>query len=158
MSQNKKFLPLDVLVRKMEYYCTYQERCRKEVKNKISEYETTPRVREKILLHLTKHDFLDEKRFSRSFVRGKFRIKKWGKRRIVNELNYRNIANHHIQEALKEIQEDDYQATIERIISQKSDRSKVKNPLKKRQRVYNYLCSKGFEPDLIQRMMEKLSG
>jgi len=139
----------------MEYYCTYQERCHREVENKMRAYGIRPRVREKILAHLTKHHFLDEERFSKSFARGKFRIKNWGKRRIASELYARNIADHHIQEALKEIQEEDYLTAIEKITSQKKNLLKEKDPLKQKQKIYDYLHQKGFESNLIQEVIKK---
>ena len=32
------------------------------------------------------HNYLNEERFAKTFVRGKFRIKKWGRRRLTLEL------------------------------------------------------------------------
>ena len=39
-----------------------------------------------ILTDLILEKFIDEQRFSESFCRGKFRIKRWGKLKIKNEL------------------------------------------------------------------------
>ena len=38
------------------------------------------------MIELINDGFIDEERFSRSFCRGKFRIKKWGRRKIKSEL------------------------------------------------------------------------
>ena len=45
-------------------------------------------------------------------ARGKFAIKKWGKNKIVAELNRRDISKNNIHTALKEIDNEDYFATL----------------------------------------------
>ena len=42
-----------------------------------------------IIVYLIENDYLDESRFAKVFTGGKFRIKKWGKIRIVSEFKYR---------------------------------------------------------------------
>ena len=96
MIQNKKSFTVDEFQKKMEHYCVYQDRCHKEVERKMGEYQLIPEAKEKILLHLMQHNFLNEERFSKSFARGKFRIKNWGKQRIVRELNFRNISSYNM--------------------------------------------------------------
>ena len=75
-----KVFTVDEILRKLEQYCVYQDRCHKEVEQKMREFNLIPEAKEYILLSLLKHDFLNEERFAKSFARGKFRIKKWGKR------------------------------------------------------------------------------
>ena len=67
---------------KLERYCAYQERCHQEVERKLAEMNMIPEAQEMILLHLIKHDFLNESRFALAFAAGKFKIKKWGKQRL----------------------------------------------------------------------------
>ena len=100
MIQNKKSFTVDEFQKKMEHYCVYQDRCHQEVERKMGEYQLIPEAQEKILLHLMQHNFLNEERFSKSFARGKFRIKNWGKQRIVRELNFRNISSYNIKTCL----------------------------------------------------------
>jgi regulatory protein len=74
MIKNKSFT-VDEIKRKLENYCVYQDRCHKEVEQKMREYNLIPEVKEMILLSLLKDNFLNEERFAKSFARGKFRIK-----------------------------------------------------------------------------------
>ena len=156
MTQNKKSFTVDELQKKMEYYCAYQDRCHQEVERKMVEYHLIPEAREKILLHLMQHNFLNEERFSKNFARGKFRIKNWGKQRIVRELKFKNISTFNIQTALEEIDDEEYMITIERIASLKKNTIKDSNPFKKNQKLYKYLYNKGFESTLIQKVINKL--
>ena len=115
MIEKKKSFTVDQLQRKLEQYCVYQDRCHKEIEQKMRDYNLIPEARELILLRLMKDNFLNEERFSKSFARGKFRIKSWGKQRIVRELKFRDISDYNIKTALKEIDSEEYIATIYRI-------------------------------------------
>ena len=156
MIQNKKSFTVDELQKKMEYYCVYQDRCHQEVERKMTEYELIPEAKEKILLHLMQHNFLNEERFSKSFARGKFRIKNWGKQRIVRELKFKNISTYNIKTSLKEIDDELYIKTIEKIAASKNNTIKESNLFKKKKKIYDYLYRKGYESSLIQETISKL--
>ena len=156
MIQNKKSFTVDEFQKKMEHYCVYQDRCHQEVERKMGEYQLIPEAQEKILLHLMQHNFLNEERFSKSFARGKFRIKNWGKQRIVRELNFRNISSYNIKTALKEINEEDYLQTIYRITENKNNNISEKNIHKRKKKLTDFLLRKGFEYDLIFKTVKDI--
>jgi regulatory protein len=156
MIQNKKSFTVDEFQKKLEHYCVYQDRCHQEVERKMGEYQLIPEAQEKILLHLMQHNFLNEERFSKSFARGKFRIKNWGKQRIVRELNFRNISSYNIKTALKEINEEDYLQTIYIITENKNNNIFEKNIHKRKKKLTDFLLRKGFEYDLIFKTVKDI--
>ena len=121
--------------RKLERYCAYQERCHKEVRNKLKDMRMIPEAIDVVLVHLIQHNFLNEERFAKAFVRGKFRIKNWGKNRLVRELKFREISKYSIDEALKEIDLDDYYETLEALTLKRIDQVKEKDKYKKKKKV-----------------------
>jgi regulatory protein len=139
----------------LEHYCAYQERCHKEVESKLYDMHMIKEAKELIILHLLKENYLNEERFAKSFVRGKFLIKHYGRVRITNELKQRNITSTLIKEALKEINEDDYLETLKNLIAKKLESVKEKNSFKKKQKIIDYLLRKGFEYDLIKTYLPK---
>ncbi|WP_028888383.1 regulatory protein RecX [Tenacibaculum ovolyticum] len=145
----KKIFTVDEIKRKIEHYCAYQDRCHKEVENKIKEYSLIPEAREMILLSLMKDNFLNEERFSKSFARGKFRIKKWGKQRIVRELKFRNISAYNIKTALKEINEQEYITTLYELVAKKDKLVREENVFKRKKKIADYLLYRGFESNLV---------
>lgn len=145
----KKIFTVDEIKRKIEHYCAYQDRCHKEVENKIKEYSLIPEAREMILLSLMKDNFLNEERFSKSFARGKFRIKKWGKQRIVRELKFRNISAYNIKTALKEINEQEYITTLYELVAKKEKLVREENVFKRKKKIADYLLYRGFESNLV---------
>lgn len=152
----KKSFTVNEIQRKLEHYCVYQDRCHKEIEKKMYEYQLIPEAKEQILLHLMQHNFLNEERFSKAFARGKFSIKNWGRIRIVNELKFRNISPYNIKTALKEIDEEVYLKTIQKVAEKKIAVIKEPNAFKKRSKLLTYLSSKGYESELIYEVVKSL--
>ena len=152
----KKVFTVEEIKRKIEQYCIYQDRCHKEVENKLKEYRLIPEAREHILLHLLEHNFLNEERFSKSFARGKFRIKKWGRDRITRELKFRDISSYNIKTALKEIDEEAYFNTLYDLVEKKNNQIKEVNIFKRKKKVIDALLYKGFERDLIYKTVNEM--
>ena len=135
--------------KKMEYYCSYQDRCHKEVEQKLFDMKIRKSVQEYIILYLIEKDFLNEERFSKSFARGKFRIKKWGKRRIVKELKCRNISDYNITSALQEIDDDEYYKIFNELAQKRFSKINESNIYKKRKKLADYLLYRGWESALV---------
>ena len=152
----KKSFTVDELKRKLENYCVYQDRCHKEVEQKMREYNLIPEAKELILLSLMKDNFLNEERFSKSFARGKFRIKSWGKQRIVRELKFRDISAYNIKTALKEIEENEYLETIYRITENRNNVISESNIYKRKKKLIDFLMRKGFENELIFKTVNEI--
>ncbi|WP_205860237.1 regulatory protein RecX [Polaribacter sp. 20A6] len=152
----KKSFTVDELKRKLENYCVYQDRCHKEVEQKMREYKLIPEAREMILLSLMKDNFLNEERFAKSFARGKFRIKSWGKQRIVRELKFRDISAYNIKTALKEIDEKEYVQTIYRITENRNEVISESDIYKRKQKLIGFLMRKGFESELIYKVVAEV--
>lgn len=154
--QHQKTYTVQEATRALENYCAYQERCHKEVEQKLFDLKMIPEAKEHILLHLMQHNFLNEERYAKSFVRGKFTIKKWGKIKIINELKFKNISAYNIKTALKEINEDDYFRTLELIAEKKLPLIKESNPYKKRNKLSTFLISKGYESTLVFEVVKTI--
>lgn len=152
----QKSYTVDEATRLLESYCAYQERCHKEIEQKLYDLKMIPEAKEKIILHLMQHDFLNEERFSKAFVRGKFNIKKWGRIRLINELKFKNISAYNIKSALKEINDNDYINTLQEIAEKKSPLIKEANLYKKRNKLSTFLISKGFESSLVFDLVKTL--
>ncbi|XKW98417.1 regulatory protein RecX [Tenacibaculum maritimum] len=133
---SKQVFSVNEIKRKMESFCVYQDRCHKEVEKKIAEYNLIPEARASILIDLIQDGFLNEERFAKSFARGKFRIKKWGKQRITRELKLRDVSSYNIRIALKEIDENDYMATLYELITKRNNSISETNPYKRKKKLW----------------------
>jgi len=147
--KSEKSYTVDEATKLLENYCAYQDRCHKEVEQKLYDINMIPQAKEKILLHLLQHNFLNEERYAKAFTRGKFKIKKWGKIKITNELKFRNISAYNIKNALLEINDDDYLKTLQQLVEKKLPLIKESNSFIKRNKLSIYLISKGYESNLV---------
>jgi len=152
----KKYFSIEKIKRKLERYCVYQDRCHKEIETKLREFVLIEEARNQIILHLLEHNFVNEERFSKSFARGKFNIKKWGKQRIIRELKYRDITAYNIKTALKEIDEEVYLNTVFEITEKRNRLINESNIYKRKKKLSDFLMRKGYEFELIYSTVDEV--
>ena len=148
ISQKKYYSPKEALI-KIRDWCAYQERCQQEVRDKLYEYGLKTDDVENIIAHVISENFVNEERFAIAFAGGKFRIKKWGKVKMKQELKARIISDYCIKKGLAVIDSTDYIKTLKKVIALKEKSITEKNHLKKKQKLIRYALSKGYEQDLI---------
>ena len=139
----------------LENYCAYQERCHKEVTAKLKDMKMIPEAIDKIIVSLIEQNYLNEERFAKAFVRGKFRIKKWGKVRLIRELKFRDISKYAIDSALNEIDDSAYELTLDELVQKRINQVKEKNLFKKKKKVADYLLYRGWESHLIYEKLNQ---
>lgn len=142
---------------KLKQYCSYQDRCHSEVENKLSNFNLISEAKDQILFNLINEDYLNETRFCKSFVRGKFKIKNWGKRRIIQELKSRKISEFNIKKGLSEINEFDYQEKFENLFNKKLSSLENLNSIDKKKKIFSYLQYRGWETNLIYEKINQIS-
>jgi len=148
-SRIKKLLNPTEALAKIQRYCAYQERSHKEVKSKLYDYGLYATQVEEIISQLITDGFLNEERFAKAYAGGKFRIKKWGKLKIKNELEFLGLTKNCIQRGLKEIESSDYTKTLKALIKKKSTEISEENRFKKRDKIARFVIGKGYEPELV---------
>lgn len=152
----QKTYTIDEAKQRVEHFCAYQERCHKEVRQKLLQMRMIPEAIDLIVVHLIEHNFLNEERFAQQFALGKFRIKHWGKQRIKRELVQRDISNYNINKALKEITEADYMKSIYALAEKKLNSIKETNPYKRKKKLCDYLLYRGWEAHLVYQVAQDL--
>ncbi len=135
---------------KIKYYCGYRERCHFEVKEKLFGMGLPQKEVEILLSRLIEEDFLNEERFAIQFAGGHFRLKKWGKVKIVYALRQKKVGENVIKRALKEIEEDDYIASLQKLAIAKWEGLKGEYYITRQVKTNAYLLQKGYEAQLIQ--------
>ncbi len=137
---------------KIEAFCAYQERCDFDVRHKLYEWKLSTEDVDALIAHLITHNFLNEERFAEAFVSGKFRIKKWGRVKIRQQLKLKKISAYSINKALTQIDEAEYIQTAKELLASKARLTKSKNNWDKLNKLKRYLASKGYETELIHEI------
>lgn len=153
--QNNQGISVNDAIKKLEYYCSYQDRCYKEVTMKLKSLGMFQTAIDHILDHLVANNFLNEERFAKSFARGKHKFKYWGKRRIEQELKFRDISSYNIKTALKEI-ESDYLSNFYALAERKWQNTTEASLDKKKRKWVDFLMRKGYESNLIFDFLKHL--
>lgn len=142
--------------KKLEHYCAYQERCHLEVRKKLQKMHMIPDAIDAVIVHLLEHNFLNEERFAKTYVRGKFKMKKWGRRRLVQELKQKDISKYNINLALGMIGDDEYIETFNALAEKRLKSIRETNVLKKKKKLADYLLYRGWEPHLVYDKVNEL--
>jgi regulatory protein len=153
--RTKNLSPTEALA-KLQKFCAYQERCHQEVRDKLYSLGLHQSDVEDILTQLITSGFLNEERFAKAFAGGKFRMKHWGRNKIVHELKLRDISKRCIQAGLNEIDEDDYHNSLMSEIEKKMKIVSEANVFKRRDKVARYVIGKGYEPELVWKELLEL--
>lgn len=152
----RKSYTLEQALSRLQRYCTYQDRCHIEVERKLTEMRMIPQAKEQIIMSLIEDDYLNEERFALAFVKGKFRIKKWGRIRLKAELKKRQISKYLIKSALEQISEKDYLFTFEELANRKANSIKADSILLKKKKLADYLIYRGWESSLVNNKVNQL--
>lgn len=150
------YIDVETARKKLEQYCAYQERCHKEVVQKLRLLGMQQQASDHIIAHLIANNYLNEERFAVAFARGKHRIKNWGKIRIEQELKMREISKYNINKAIKLLDEEDYLENFEKAAVKKWIDIREKDLSKKKQKWTAYFLRKGFEYNLIYDKLNEL--
>jgi len=139
---------------KAEHFCAYQDRAQQEVRNKLYEWGLWTDAVENIIIQLIAGNFLNEERFAKAYVQGKFKQKGWGRNKIKQGLKFKNIPPALLKKALQTIDGDDYLAMLQKVIQKKARLLTEKDPYKRRYKLQQYALSRGYENDLIADVLK----
>ena len=154
--QASKPLTPDQVLDKMAKYCAYQERCVKDVRDKLKTFDLPQEEKDKILDYLLDNRFVNDERFARSFVRGKINQSGWGVNKIRFHLMQKGIAKETIDEALGQTDEDLYRQRLIDILKTKSKTIKAETDFERKRKLAAYAMQKGFEASLVWEVLKEL--
>ena len=150
MTENKEVLG------KLQKYCAYQERCHSEVRHKLLSLNVYGDTLEEVIAQLIKDDFLNEQRFAETYAGGKFRIKKWGKQKIIQSLKQKKVSDYCIKKGLQVISSEDYSNSLQNLAQKyiRQNQNKSLPLFHLRRKTIQFLQRKGYEYPLIVETLD----
>ena len=137
-------------------YCAYQERSQKEVRNKLYDLGLYGDEVEEVISELITDNYINEERFAKAYIGGKFRAKKWGRKKILMGIKQYDITSYCIKKGLEEIDENDYRSVLFQLIEKKTDSLIEPNLFIKRNKVAKYVIGRGFEAELVWNAVKEI--
>jgi len=147
-------LGFNEILKRLEYFCAYQERCEFDVLEKIKKLGLqNPEKTEMLIKRLQKDGFLDQTRFVNSYITGKVSIKKWGVNKIRAGLVQKRIEPVIIARGIMEIDAGLYQENLQALFEKKILALKdYKTDYQQRSKVIRFLSGKGYSFEEIYRL------
>ena len=147
----------DQILDKMAKYCAYQERCVKDVRDKLKTFDIPEEEKTKILDYLLDNRFVTNERYAKAFVRGKVNQSGWGINKIRFHLMQKGIDKDIIDEVLGQTDEEVYRQRLIDILKTKSKAIKAYSDFEKKRKLAAYAMQKGFEAALVWEVLKDLA-
>ena len=147
---------MEQVLDKMAKYCAYQERCVKDVTDKLRSFDIPQEAKNEILAYLLDNRFVDDERFAKAFVKGKINQSGWGLNKIRFHLIQKGIDKDIIDEALAGTDEETYRQRLIEILKIKAKTVKAENDFDKKRKLAAYAMQKGFEGGLVWEVLKEL--
>jgi regulatory protein len=144
------------VIQKLESYCAYRERCTAEVLQRLYTLKVPTSDYEMYIAYLKENNFLNEERYANAFAHGKNNIKKWGRKKIILELQSKHIDACQIQQSLEQIDEGMYVLKLEDILIKKNKSIKETDTFKKKQKLIQFAMQKGYEYEIINEVLKNI--
>ena len=144
-----KYISYKKALERAMYICSKAEKCKFDIRKKLYDWKSKPDHHEKIIAELMKQKYIDENRYTNYYVRDKFKFNKWGKIKIRSMLFQKHLPEKIINEAIKQIDDEEYLEMLKNVINQKLKSLKEKDPNKQKSKLIRFATSRGFEPSLI---------
>ena len=152
-----KHLTKEQALQKLKHYCTYQERSHYEVIQKLWELSVRKTDHDEIIASLIDEDYLNEERFAIQYAGGKFRVKEWGKKKILYGLREKKVSDYSIKKALAAINDEDYIKVLNKLAEEKYNSLKDEQYMERKKKTIDYLIQKGYEYDIVNKILSSLT-
>ncbi|MDR3119122.1 MAG: RecX family transcriptional regulator [Mediterranea sp.] len=141
-------------IKRIAGYCAKSEQSRADAYEKMKKWGFGNKTIEGMLDALETSGFINDDRFSRSFVNDKFRLSKWGRLKIAQALDLRKIPEAVYQPYLNDIDEEEYTATLRCLLDMKKRSIQGKNKEEKEAKLVRFALSRGFEMQYIEQCLD----
>ena len=145
----KKPVTPAIALDRLEALCVAAERCESELRQKLWTWQISSAEADRIMDRLIQGRFVDNERFARSFVRDKYRLSLWGRRKIAAALAVKRIDSSIIRTALEEIDQEEYISLLRSVVASKIRSAKDADTYEGRTKIFRSVASRGYEPALI---------
>jgi regulatory protein len=137
--------------------CSQKEYNEADIRGKLKFWGVEPSDIDEIIEELIREKFVDDLRYCIAFVRDKIRINQWGRVKVRYMLSMERIKHSIIDQALEEIDEETYSEALTELLEKKARELKSEsNPYNKKQKLIKFAQGRGFEIDLILKVLKQM--
>ncbi len=158
MTNNNQKPPIseEKALSRMMHICARKEYCTHDIEQKLKRLQIDDEAIERIITKLLKNRFVDNERYTRSYVSDKLRFSKWGKTKITYHLRHKRINDKTIEEVFSEFSNKQLTDALEPIIIKKLKSTKADGEYELRNKVIRYALGRGFNMDDIINCLNRI--
>ena len=146
----------DILLNKAATYASRCEHCESEVREKLLDWGGSNEEVNEIIAYLIEERYIDNQRYANSYAKDKFRFNHWGKYKISMMLRSKDIGNEIIEEALEQIDDEEYLEKLQQILRDKLRSLKYSSEYEKKGKLFKFAQSRGFESGAISKVIDSI--
>lgn len=141
---------------KAEAYCAMAERCPAEVRRKLQQWGAPKDAIDGIVEKLLEDNYISEQRYVVAFVREKHRFNRWGTAKIAQALRMKQLPSSLIEDALQELDADEYLSALSALLLKKSKEVKARNDYERNGKLIRFALGRGYGMDDILDCLKKI--
>jgi len=111
---------------------------------------------EKAMAWLVEQQFIDDRRFTKFYVRDKLKLNKWGRIKISYSLRQKKVDTKIIEDAIAQIDEEEYMEILVSLLQHKMKSVGELSDPKEKAKLLRFAAQRGFESELIYSTLSKL--
>lgn len=135
-------------------YLSYKERSKKDLEKRLRGKKISEDVIENITKLLEEQKYLDDEIYAKNFLENKLNNKPMGKKLLQNKLMEKGIDKETIKETIQQNYTQEKEIKLAKELLEKYEKKlRVKNILQKKQKCYQYLHSRGFDYEIINKVV-----
>ena len=146
----------DILLNKAATYASRCEHCESEVREKLLIWGGTSEETDEIIAYLIEERYIDNQRYANSYAKDKFRFNHWGRYKISMMLRSKDIESEFIEEALGQIDDEEYLEKLQQILRDKLRSLKYSSEYEKKGKLFKFAQSRGFESGAISKVIDSI--
>lgn len=139
-------------------YLSYKSRSKKDVYKKLKEKKISDETIRKVISYLEEQKFLDDRAYAKMFVQSQLLNKPIGKKTLTIKLMQKGFDKELIEEILENnFSEETEIENAKKLLKKYSLKIKSEDPFKKRKKSFAYLVSRGFDYEIVNRLLDSES-
>ena len=146
----------NIALQKCMKICSVKEYAPGDIEEKLNQWGIIENDIAEIISILTKEKFLDEYRMAKYYVNDKIRFNKWGRIKVGIMLRQKGVSSQAINEAMENFDHNEYLLILENELKKKFKTIKESDPYKIRGKLAQFATGRGFEADVIHKLINKI--
>lgn len=156
MKQQEKIVTPELAYARMTRICARKEVAPFDIRQKLLRLNLTDDVVELLLERLIKERYIDERRYTESYIREKLHFNKWGKRKIELHLAQKRISPDVVRDVFTQFSESQLSESLLSLLEKKRKSVTGRSEYERNGKLIRYALGRGFSMQEIGRCLKMM--